>query len=879
MTSSKQRKALRFQVGIVIMVVTVLVLATLLSRRFFEQRTPEMPAGLTPVPPVIPDGDATLFHVIALQGVVEAYQNGQWYLVRPGHLLSAKDVVRTGVGSRAMLRRGGVELELRDNVDVRLDDLEKETAKIGLLRGGRVSARVHANEHLEIVARHTRTANVGAAHFVVSVSPSGKVNVASSEGSVRFSAQDKEVVVASGSESTAMPDEAPSEPEPIPRQLLLSVIWPDDDRLDSQGAIKGRAQPSSRVSVNGVDTEVGADGNFHAQVPLKVGKNYIQVEAEDILGRNKAVDKVVTRAAPAPSLEPTEQEILESMIMTGRMSPLPAALMALAGISAWPAPVHAADSVAADQGTVAAKAGSGGADQGSTQGSADRPRVVLTLVEQSPVIGLTGETVLDITVVNASVPLPMPRVLCSVGKIADLARQGPARFSARYILPSARYPQPAILAAEFPGPGWPIRGMAAVRLRATATPSFHTAPGARVTLRVADREFGPRVADAQGKVLIPIVVPPGVGFAVARSVSQQGSATEQVVDLHVPYAQRVLLVAPERLVAGSVGEVAAYAVDPSGSPASGAELVLRSGRRRVQSLGGEAPGEARFLVSAPTVLRQNSMRVEAQLAGQSTTMVAARIALVPGRAAGLVLEPDGTRLGRGATPLRVYLGAQDSYGNPVPAGHAAVLVDGIPASASADADGLPWISVPTPAEAREAVALEAILGRCPRRPRLARRGSGPAGSQRTTPVPGPAPLLAHAQARSADQLWAPGRRHLLRRWLRLSQLLPTRPGSGRGRRAHRVAVLCDKRGRGQPGRSVHHSSIVSGSPAAHARAYLLRRHRRGGLRGGGGPRAHLRRHHRGLERGRRRRRQRRGRPDLAQGASRARPALPGPLPL
>jgi len=268
-----------------------------------------MQAGLTPVPPVIPDGDATLFHVIALQGVVEAYQNGQWYLVRPGHLLSAKDVVRTGVGSRAMLRRGGVELELRDNVDVRLDDLEKETAKIGLLRGGRVSARVHANEHLEIVARHTRTANVGAAHFVVSVSPSGKVNVASSEGSVRFSAQDKEVVVASGSESTAMPDEAPSEPEPIPRQLLLSVIWPDDDRLDSQGAIKGRAQPSSRVSVNGVDTEVGADGNFHAQVPLKVGKNYIQVEAEDILGRNKAVDKVVTRAAPAPSLEPTEQEI------------------------------------------------------------------------------------------------------------------------------------------------------------------------------------------------------------------------------------------------------------------------------------------------------------------------------------------------------------------------------------------------------------------------------------------------------------------------------------------------------------------------------------------------------------------------------------------
>lgn len=310
MTGPNHRQAFRFQAVVVAVVVSVLLLATAMSRRFFEQRSPEMPAGLSRVAPVVPESPSNLFRVTALQGVVEAFQNGQWYIVRPGHLLSTKDVVRTAVGARAILRRGSVELELRDNMDLRLDDLEKETAQVGLLRGGRVSASVtDGNEHVEITARHTKTANIGAARFVVSVTPTGKVNVASSEGSARFSAKGKDVVVSSGTTSTAMPDEAPSDPEPIPQELLLSVIWPDDDRLDGHARVKGRAQASSRVSVNGVETEVGPDGTFRAVVPLKIGKNHVQVDAEDILGRNRTVDKVVTRAAPPPTLEPTAQEL------------------------------------------------------------------------------------------------------------------------------------------------------------------------------------------------------------------------------------------------------------------------------------------------------------------------------------------------------------------------------------------------------------------------------------------------------------------------------------------------------------------------------------------------------------------------------------------
>ncbi|HEY5281276.1 MAG TPA: hypothetical protein VIM14_00665, partial [Polyangia bacterium] len=179
MTGEKQRQAVRSQVAVSVLVVLVLIVATLVSRRFFEDRKPEMPAGLSPVAPVTPDNGSHLFRVAALQGEVEALQNGQWYLVRAGHLLSTKDVIRTKPGAKALLRRGSVEIELHDNMDLRLDDLEKETARVGLLRGGKVSASVGGEgEHVEITALHTKTSNVGAARFVVSVSPTGKVNVA-----------------------------------------------------------------------------------------------------------------------------------------------------------------------------------------------------------------------------------------------------------------------------------------------------------------------------------------------------------------------------------------------------------------------------------------------------------------------------------------------------------------------------------------------------------------------------------------------------------------------------------------------------------------------------------------------------------------------------
>jgi hypothetical protein len=300
----------RLQIGALALVAVILAGATVLSRIFFERQRSDLPAGLPSVAPRTPLAEPTQFRVSALAGSVEAFQNGQWYVARAGHLLSSKDVVRTHDGSRALLRRGSVEIELRDNMDLRLDKLENRTASLGLLRGERVSANVGKDdEHLEIKAMDTRTENVGAASFTVAVAPSGQVSVATTEGTARFESKGKQVLVRKGMESSAAPGAAPGTPEPIPEQLLLSVIWPEEETSDGTAKIKGRASPSSRVWVNRQEVPVGPDGNFQAPVPASGAKAPIRVDARDITGRQKSVSKTLRRTPGGPHLEASGDEL------------------------------------------------------------------------------------------------------------------------------------------------------------------------------------------------------------------------------------------------------------------------------------------------------------------------------------------------------------------------------------------------------------------------------------------------------------------------------------------------------------------------------------------------------------------------------------------
>jgi hypothetical protein len=295
-------------------VAAVLTVATVFSRYFFERPLARPAAPILKGRPILgqPDGgQPNLFRVAAIEGRVLVLYRGQWSLVAAGDYLSLLSELRTVGQSRAVLRRGGAEIEVRENVQIRLHELADQTARIDVVSGGQLRAAVaEAGQVVEIGAEDTATRNQGPARWVVSVGTRGRVHVAAGAGKVGFKAQGREVTLQTGEESFAPRGNAPSEPRAIPAELLLSVFWPEPRQVAvAAPTLRGKTRPSSQVRVNGALVPVDDDGRFAAQVPLQVGDNQLSVEAQDIDGRRKKVEAVIKRDPQAPLLEPAKEDL------------------------------------------------------------------------------------------------------------------------------------------------------------------------------------------------------------------------------------------------------------------------------------------------------------------------------------------------------------------------------------------------------------------------------------------------------------------------------------------------------------------------------------------------------------------------------------------
>jgi hypothetical protein len=317
---------------VALLAIGVVVAATRVSQRLFESPDSATTKALQTAnaapgaPPPPPGDDPRVFEVMSATGKVQVQRQGQgndgWAPIQQGDKLTRADVVRTSAASGAVLRlAAGTEIELRAGVEIRLEawsagsppapgaptaaspDAPGTGASVDLRRG-KVLARVGAAGALSINSRDTRTTSDGPARFVVLADEQGRVSVASIAGTARFAAGGKTVVLPAGTASASQGGGPPIDPEHISEEVFLNVVWPTVDRHGEHAQIKGRASPSSVVTVRapgGLETTaVGADGQFSVTVPVGGGKTPIEVEAEDLVGHTKQASTTLTRRPPAP---------------------------------------------------------------------------------------------------------------------------------------------------------------------------------------------------------------------------------------------------------------------------------------------------------------------------------------------------------------------------------------------------------------------------------------------------------------------------------------------------------------------------------------------------------------------------------------------------
>lgn len=308
------------------------------------------------------------------------------------------------------------------------------------------------------------------------------------------------------------------------------------------------------------------------------------------------------------------------------------------------------------------------------------------------------------------------RVRASVGTVGPFAPEpsAPGTFRAVYRAPAEIRPQAAILAVEVLLPGG-RRTYAVTRLRLDAATQFplRTSPDARVTIDVAGRTFGPVLADSTGQVVVPIVVPPGVASGTARAVNPFGVARETPVDLQNTDFQRIVVLGDPAGTVGGEIEANAWAVEPSGEPASPEDMDLGAPSGVVRRQGGE-PGHARFLISLPRLVGSGKVSLIASMNDGSSTDVAS-VALRPGPPVQLSLtaEPDRLVVGSGGHASATAV-IRDRFGNPVEPRGLAVRVNGMPLPVQVAPDiGVVYVGAPAHWPTAEAAAARgaAVLDR------------------------------------------------------------------------------------------------------------------------------------------------------------------------
>jgi hypothetical protein len=212
--------------------------------------------------------------------------------------------------------------------------------------------------------------------------------------------------------------------------------------------------------------------------------------------------------------------------------------------------------------------------------------VALSATPDSLSLGKDQTARIDVRVTGffgRSVPDARVSLSTNIGALGEPQRNADGTFTAHFTPPRSRAPSVAIIAADAEAGGEHTLGWLALPLAGTDSMTLETKPHASVHLRIADREFGPAVANARGEVQFQVVVPPGVRKATMHVEDPLGNTADQQLDLDPPPfpRMRVLPVGPPHAASGDSLEMEAFVIRPDGSPDSDADLTASAERGEI----------------------------------------------------------------------------------------------------------------------------------------------------------------------------------------------------------------------------------------------------------------------------------------------------------
>ncbi len=298
--------------------------------------------------------------------------------------------------------------------------------------------------------------------------------------------------------------------------------------------------------------------------------------------------------------------------------------------------------------------------------------VELELTPRAPVKGVDVEATLLITL-GGDARQPPPVLRANVGTLEAVERVGPGAFRARYLLPTTRFPEVAIIVAFAP---WPhpqavegAVGVLRVPLASAVEVPGKAEPGARVTLTLAGKTFGAVEAGSDGTFRLPAVVPPGFGVAQATTVDRARNRRTAPLDLRLPPTdQLACVVTPTRLPADGSAQarVLCATSDRYGGVARGAKVQWKPEAGTLSAAVELGDGVTEWRWTAPRELRAGAAKLIATWKqGPVDSKETLTVELSQGPVVALALTGEELAAHRGAS-WSVRAVVRDGLGRPLP---------------------------------------------------------------------------------------------------------------------------------------------------------------------------------------------------------------------